>query len=761
MLVTALYTSALAVYVLSMLTIAARESRFRRRQDDVEDYESVLASRYTIPVSVIAPAFNEEGMVVPAIRSLLAQTYPEFEVIVVDDGSTDGTLAAIAAAYDLEPRQVFFRHTLTAKPVRMVYRSRTDPRLTVLVKENGGKADSLNCGVNFARYRYLCTVDGDTMFAPDALLKAMALVIKDPARIVAAASLFGISLEPESAYAAESIPRTNGHLLADFQHLDLMRSFVAYRAAWSRLDCMLCVSGAFGLWRRDVILEMGGFSPAFSCEDIEMTFRIHERFLREQRPYRIISLPNMVAQTEGPNNVRSLISQRARWQRVTLETVWHYRGMFGRSRYASVGLVGVPYYLLFECLAPMFHVLSFATLIVAVLVGALGWPAYLAFIGMMVFGTAIPTTLAVGLHDSGFRDYSVGDLMRMLALGPLDLLLYRPILLYAGLRGSWEFVRKEKGWNKFDRNVRSRVLRAAIVVLMTVSGASGARAQRSAGGDADGMMERATVLRRLNLKARALALMDTAAVVAPERADVRGFRDLLEHEVHGADATLGMNYTAWDDGRDSWREPVLAVRRNTARGPVIGRLARLSRFGLNDDQIAVEGYPAFRGGYGALGVSYGVNGTLYARTALSAELFKSLPADLEGSFGYRRLNFPSRVAVATGSIGKYYREYLFGARVNGVRGGAIGTSALLSGRRYFTDDGQFVGAFVTAGSVREDLRSAADLNANTSRSVGTDAQLVVKGRWLVNARGEVGREQPRAGGASVFTSLNVSVGVRY
>lgn len=454
LIVTAVYTSALAVYVSSMLAIAVRESRFRRRQDAVEDYESVLASRYTIPVSVIAPAFNEEGMVVPAIRSLLTQAYPEFEVIVVDDGSTDGTLASIDAAYDLEPRQVFFRDTLTTKPVRMVYRSRTDPRLTVLVKENGGKADSLNCGVNFARYRYLCTVDGDTMFAPDALLKAMALVIKDPARIVAAASLFGISLEPETKYEAESIPRTNGHLLADFQHLDLMRSFVAYRAAWSRLDCMLCVSGAFGLWRRDVILEMGGFSPAFSCEDIEMTFRIHERFLREQRPYRIISLPNMVAQTEGPNNIRSLISQRARWQRVTLETIWHYRGMFGRPRYRSVGLVGVPYYLLFECLAPVFHVLSFATLIVAILIGALGWPAYLAFIGMMVFGTAIPTTLAVSLHDSGFRDYSVGDLIRMLALGPLDLLLYRPILLYAGLRGSWEFLRKEKGWNKFDRNVR-------------------------------------------------------------------------------------------------------------------------------------------------------------------------------------------------------------------------------------------------------------------------------------------------------------------
>ncbi|CAN5876402.1 glycosyltransferase [soil metagenome] len=455
LIITVVYTSAFAVYVAVMLVVAVRESRFRRRQGDVEDYESVLGSRYTIPVSVIAAAFNEEGMVVPAVRSLLAQAYPQFEVILVDDGSTDGTVAALDAAFDLEPRQVFFRDTLEAKPISTVYRSRTDPRLTVLSKENGGKADALNCGVNFARYRYLCCVDGDTMFAPDALLRAMALVIKDPARIVAAGSLFGISIEPEAAYSrTQSALETNRHMLADFQHLDMMRTFVAYRAAWTRLDCMLNVPGGFGLWRRDVIIEVGGFSTAFTCEDIEMTFRIHERFLRAKRPYRIISLPSMVAQTEGPTSIRSLVSQRARWQRVTLETIWHYRGMLGRRRYGSVGLVGVPYFLLFECLAPVFQVLSILALVLAIAVGQLGWPAYLAFIGMMAFGTAIPTTLVVSLHDSAFRDYGLRDVIRMLLLGPLDLLLYRPILMYAGLRGTWEFLRKEKGWNKFDRNVR-------------------------------------------------------------------------------------------------------------------------------------------------------------------------------------------------------------------------------------------------------------------------------------------------------------------
>lgn len=449
------YAGLFAAYVIAMLAVATRESLFRRRQDAVTDYESVLASRYTSPVSIIAPAFNEVSMVVPAVRSLLAQQYPLFEVIVVDDGSTDGTLAALVEAFALERRHTILRHLVATKPVHAVYHSRRDPRLTVLVKENGGKADSLNCGVNVARYRYLCTVDGDTVFAADALLKAMTVVIKDPERTVAAASLFGISLQPELAPGVGTRPELNRHLLADFQHLDLMRSFVAYRAAWSRLGCMLCVSGAFGLWRRDVILEVGGFSTEFTCEDIEMTFRIHEKFMRERRPYRIISLPNLVAQTEGPRNVRHLVSQRARWQRVTLETTWHYRRMLGRRRYGAVGLIGMPYYVLFECLSPFVQTVSFVALGIAAMMGVFDPRAYLTLIGIMVFGMAIPTTIAVLFHDVAFRDYRVRDVARMIALGPLDFLIYRPILLFAALRGTWEFLRGDKRWNKFDRNPRT------------------------------------------------------------------------------------------------------------------------------------------------------------------------------------------------------------------------------------------------------------------------------------------------------------------
>lgn len=167
-----------------------------------------------------------------------------------------------------------------------------------------------------------------------------------------------------------------------------------------------------------------------------------------------MSLHEMVAQTEGPDNAPALVRQRARWQRVTLETVWHYRRMFLRPQYGIVGMLGVPYYVIFEALAPLMQAMSFVALALLILLGQVDWPMYALFLGIVVFANAIPSTMAILLYDQAYRRYSVRDLTRLLLLGPIDFFVYRPILLYAGLRGSWQFLRGDKGWDKFVRNPR-------------------------------------------------------------------------------------------------------------------------------------------------------------------------------------------------------------------------------------------------------------------------------------------------------------------
>jgi poly-beta-1,6-N-acetyl-D-glucosamine synthase len=434
--------------------LAALERRRWTTGSRVENYPLLESSRFTIPVSVVVPAQNEETVILTVVRALLAFQYPTFEVIVVNDGSTDGTLQTLVREFALQRREVFCRRVLPSRDVQAVYRSAYEPRLLVVDKLNGGKADSLNCGINFARYRYLCCLDGDTTYEPDALLKGMRLAMKDPARVIAVTSHFAPSSHPESMLASNGAPVANGHWLVSFQELEYLRSFLITRLAWSRGNYMLNTAGAFMIYRRDVMEELGGFSPAFTCEDIELTFRAHERYRREKRPYRILSLPDTVGHTEVPMRLGPLISQRSRWQRVIMETTWHYRRMFANPRYGLVGLVGVPYYALYEAMAPFVECVALAMLLLAAPLGVLSWQHFGLLLGAVVVANGILTNVCLLLRDDLSGRYRIRDWLRLVLLGPLELVIYRPVLLYARCLGAWQFFRGDKSWERFDRNPR-------------------------------------------------------------------------------------------------------------------------------------------------------------------------------------------------------------------------------------------------------------------------------------------------------------------
>jgi cellulose synthase/poly-beta-1,6-N-acetylglucosamine synthase-like glycosyltransferase len=226
------------------------------------------------------------------------------------------------------------------------------------------------------------------------------------------------------------------------------------RLAWSRLGFMLCTVGAFHIWRRDVIEEVGGFSPDFTCEDIEMTFRVHELSLRENRGWQILSLADTVATTEGPSTIRPLIKQRARWQRVILETVWHYRSMFGNPRYGTVGLIGVPFYFVTEVIAPIFELLAVAVILLALWLNLLEVTEFLLVLGIMCAATGILSNMAILVDDRTGHSHRISSLMRLMLVAPLDLFFSRPLLVWARVRGTWDFARGRRDWDKFERNVR-------------------------------------------------------------------------------------------------------------------------------------------------------------------------------------------------------------------------------------------------------------------------------------------------------------------
>jgi biofilm PGA synthesis N-glycosyltransferase PgaC len=358
--------------------------------------------------------------------------------------------------FALEPYEVLVRRVFASEPVRAIYRSRVNPNLIVVDKENGGKSDSLNAGLNVVRFRYVCGVDADTVFERDALLKVMRLVVQDPARIIGVTSYITTASDAVRAIAEPRGRRpVDGRPLIAYQHLDFLRAFFNNRLAWSRHGFMLCAPGGFQVWRRDVLEEVGGYSRSFTCEDIELTFRVHERFLREGRDYRIHCLPDNVGITEGPDSVGKLVAQRERWQRVIDETVWHYRRMWFNPRYKTVGMIGAPFYLFTETLSPVVELLALVSIPLSAVLGVFEPVTFALVLGAVAFVNAALTSCAILFDDLQSRMYRRRDLARLLLLAPLDLVLYRPIIVWARLKGSWHFLRGDKAWHKFERNVRT------------------------------------------------------------------------------------------------------------------------------------------------------------------------------------------------------------------------------------------------------------------------------------------------------------------
>jgi biofilm PGA synthesis N-glycosyltransferase PgaC len=442
------------VYGVSILLLLASvvEHRYRTRHAHTLDDDIVAASSLTMPVSVLAPVFNEAAMITPVVRSLLDLDYPCYEVIVINDGSTDGTLDLLRETFVLEPQARFYRRQFATAAVRGVYVSGKHPQLIVVDKDNGGKADALNCGLNFGRYPYVCNIDGDTVYDRDALLNGMRPVLRDPAVVIGVTGAVAVSRHPEERRRSNPGPyRVDQNVFVNFQLLDFLRSFLNNRLGSARLGFMLCASGAFAIWRRDVVEELGGFSRAFTCEDIEFTFRVHESFRRRRHPYRIVTITSIAGCTESPATLGNLISQRARWQRVILETLWSYRRMFLNPHYGSVGTVGVPHYVLTEVLAPFFQTLALAVVVPAWWYGLLDNRSLLLVL-TVAFANAVLTNAAIPLHDIEARRYPLSSLVQLILQAPIDLFIYRPVIFVAQIKGLGDFLRGEKGWHKFARN---------------------------------------------------------------------------------------------------------------------------------------------------------------------------------------------------------------------------------------------------------------------------------------------------------------------
>ena len=447
------YYVVLAVYYLILGLVGFAVGHQRGEEDAEEDYRLLAASSFTLPVSIILPAHNEEAWIADSLQSLLNLNYPEFEIVVVDDCSTDRTLEILKERLELVAVHNPYTDHFQSGRIRGLFKSARHPHVTVLSKENGQKkAGAVNAGLNLARYKYVCVVDADTVLEPDALMRVMAQVEKDPEKIIGVGSYFGLvnGFEVENGnVVGKNFLRTP---LVAYQDLEYLRSFIGNRLSWSRWNAMPNIAGGFGVWRRDVLLEMGGYNAEVSCEDIELTFRAHEYIAQHREAgYRIVMLPYVVGWTEGPHTIRNLIGQRNRWHRATMETTWKFRHMLCNPRYGNFGFLTVPYFFLYEVLGIFFELGSIAVTILGFLSGVFDLKLLVGFLVFMNLFQAFTSLLPLVAFHREQKIYRPAEFGYLVLLSLVEFAVYRWIIVVARVTGTLDFFRGVRTYDAVPR----------------------------------------------------------------------------------------------------------------------------------------------------------------------------------------------------------------------------------------------------------------------------------------------------------------------
>jgi cellulose synthase/poly-beta-1,6-N-acetylglucosamine synthase-like glycosyltransferase len=413
--------------------------------------KDLLERDLELPVSILVAAYNEGRTIVASVDSLLSLSYPEFEVLVVSDGSTDGTVDRLIEAFALVEQPRIYRRVLLTQPILRSFRSLRHPNLIVVEKIRGGRADALNAALNHARYPLIAAVDADSVLDGEAILRASRLFLEDD-RVVAV----GGTVRPVNGADVEQGKVTTLRMprkwIERFQILEYARAFFTGRAGWSYFDALLIISGAFGLFRRESVMQVGGFSTETVTEDMELVVRLHKHFRRARIPYRILFTPDPICWTEVPSTIKVLRRQRNRWHRGLWETLWLHREMLFNPRYGRLGFVAVPYFLFFEALGPVVEMAGYIVLILGLFLHILFIEFAILFLALSVLYGMLLSQMAVGIETLLLSRYPrVRDRMILVAAAFLEFIGYRQILTWERFIATFQINRKRGHWGEQAR----------------------------------------------------------------------------------------------------------------------------------------------------------------------------------------------------------------------------------------------------------------------------------------------------------------------
>ncbi|MCF7567015.1 glycosyltransferase family 2 protein [Sabulilitoribacter arenilitoris] len=437
--------------------ISGKETLNYFKKKSFVNYKDILSSTLSPSITIIAPAYNESLNIVENVRSLLSNHYVNYSVIIVNDGSKDDSLERLIKAYNLEKINYIVNEKIKTKPLRAgVFKSKNPAfeRLMVVDKENGGKADALNMGLNISKSKYVACIDVDCLLVEDALLKMIKPFLDETeTKVIAAGGVIRIAnscVIKDGKLLDINLPK---NLLVQSQILEYLRAFLLGRMAWSKLNGLLVISGAFGILDKNIAIAVGGYDTNTVGEDMEIIVRMRRYMEERNEKYRVSYIPDPLCWTEAPDSYKIFISQRNRWTRGTIETLKKHRKVAFNPKYGTFGLISYPYWLIFERLGPIIEVVGLLYFTILIVLKEVKWEYALSFLVLSYIFSVLFSIVAIYSEELTFHQYKKkGAGVKLILLSALEPFILHPFVLYAAVRGNFDyFFKKKKSWGNMVR----------------------------------------------------------------------------------------------------------------------------------------------------------------------------------------------------------------------------------------------------------------------------------------------------------------------
>jgi cellulose synthase/poly-beta-1,6-N-acetylglucosamine synthase-like glycosyltransferase len=449
------FTAILSYLILAIISII--ETVNYVKINSFANYKDILSSSFSPSISIIAPAYNETLNIVENVRSLLSNHYANYDVIIVNDGSKDDSLEKLIKAYDLVKIDYTINNQIPTKPLREGVFKSTNPafeKLIVVDKENGGKADALNTGLNISPNKYVACIDVDCLLLEDSLQKMIKPFLESKeAKVIASGGVIRIAnscVIKNGKLIDVNLPK---NIIVRGQILEYLRAFLLGRMAWSKLNGLLVISGAFGMFDKKIAIEVGGYDTHTVGEDMEIIVRMRRHMEEQKLKYKVAYIPDPLCWTEAPDNFKIFISQRNRWTRGTIETLKKHKKIGFNRQYNTLGMISFPYWLIYERLAPLIEVTGIFYFIFLIITGNVKWDYAIAFLILAYLFTVFFSIITIITEDLTYHQYKKkGIISQLILTALLEPILSHPVILYSAIKGNFDYYFNKKiKWGEMVR----------------------------------------------------------------------------------------------------------------------------------------------------------------------------------------------------------------------------------------------------------------------------------------------------------------------